>query len=208
MPLLVDVEASCMVPESFLAAPMTLRTSRTRSRRVLEAEEHERARMNIESGSPRHSKSNAPGHRKEGGTHTRENEEPAVVEPEPVTEIRADKPEAEEVRNTPSVIGESEDEDTDVPVLETVVAQGKDGIDLRSILKDKYDGDAGFREIMKNPKVYRNFEVEDGLVFVRLPDRRLLCIPKLVIGSRNVREIIIDEAHSILAHLGPKKTLA
>ena len=38
-------------------------------------------------------------------------------------------------------------------------------------------------------------------------DKRVLCIPKVLINGRSAREIVISEAHSILAHLGLNKTL-
>jgi hypothetical protein len=34
-----------------------------------------------------------------------------------------------------------------------------------------------------------------------------LCVPRVTYRDRNIREIIISEAHSILAHLGLRKTL-
>lgn len=38
-------------------------------------------------------------------------------------------------------------------------------------------------------------------------DKRLLCIPDIVISKRRICEMLISHAHSILAHLGPKKTV-
>ena len=37
--------------------------------------------------------------------------------------------------------------------------------------------------------------------------KSLLCVPKLTVNGRNIHEVIISEAHSILAHLGANKTL-
>lgn len=36
---------------------------------------------------------------------------------------------------------------------------------------------------------------------------RALCIPDIKIGNRRAREIIISQAHSILAHLGSRKAI-
>ncbi len=43
---------------------------------------------------------------------------------------------------------------------------------------------------------------------MKLEDCELLCIPDYVHKGRSVKEIVIDEAHSLLAHLGTRKTLA
>ncbi|KAL0564728.1 hypothetical protein V5O48_017312 [Marasmius crinis-equi] len=180
---------------------MTLHANRTRSRRAIEAEEHEQARKAADAVLSIPHKQ-----RKEGRNPTQNSQvsEPANIYNDP------DMPELE---TDPEMVSENEESDSrsekdDIPSLETVVAQGKEGVNLRSLVKDKYDDDPVFKAVMAAPKNYCNFEVEEGLIFVRLPDRRLLCIPKLKVGSRNVQEIVINEAHSILAHLGPKKTLA
>ncbi|CAK5276903.1 unnamed protein product, partial [Mycena citricolor] len=47
----------------------------------------------------------------------------------------------------------------------------------------------------------------DGLVYLRNKDHVALCIPRIELDGRSVQEIVISEAHSILAHLGPRKTL-
>ena len=45
-------------------------------------------------------------------------------------------------------------------------------------------------------------------MFLRNNQNRTLCIPNIKIDSQNAREIVISHAHSILAHLGPRKTMA
>ncbi|KAF9502213.1 hypothetical protein BDN71DRAFT_1375493, partial [Pleurotus eryngii] len=55
---------------------------------------------------------------------------------------------------------------------------------------------------------YKNFVYDDGLVYLVEGGRNLLCIPDAIIAGRKAKEVVIDEGHSLLAHLGPKKTLA
>ena len=43
-----------------------------------------------------------------------------------------------------------------------------------------------FELIIKSPKEYRNFEVDNGLVYLKVTGKRLLCIPKLLIDHRSV----------------------
>ncbi|KAF8805368.1 hypothetical protein BYT27DRAFT_7013700, partial [Phlegmacium glaucopus] len=71
-----------------------------------------------------------------------------------------------------------------------------------------YSLDLAFQCILKRPDDFRNFEVKDGIIFLKLSaDKQVLCIPKVLIQGKSVREIVISEAHSMLAHLGPTKTL-
>ena len=42
---------------------------------------------------------------------------------------------------------------------------------------------------------YRNFEVEDDVIYLKNKDQRMLCIPNVMIDGRNAREIAISEAH-------------
>ena len=47
----------------------------------------------------------------------------------------------------------------------------------------------------------------DNLFYLKEADRKVLCIPKILIKGWCAREIVIPEAHSLLAHLGVSKTL-
>jgi hypothetical protein len=81
------------------------------------------------------------------------------------------------------------------------------GIDLRSELRGKYADDPFFRMILERPKEFRNFENKEQLIYLKENDRQALCIPKVLIKGRSAREIVISEAHSLLAHLSSNKTL-
>ena len=91
--------------------------------------------------------------------------------------------------------------------LTDLVSSSQEGIDLLSELRKNYHKDPFFELILKKPKEYRNFEVENGLVYLKEKESRLICIPKVLINGRSAREIVISEAHSLLAHLGASKTL-
>lgn len=80
--------------------------------------------------------------------------------------------------------------------------------DLPAVLKGNYKNDYFFKTVLEKPQAFWNFDIEDDLLYLRLKDKRVLCIPKIVIDSQNVCEIIIAEAYSLLAHLGTSKTLA
>ena len=74
-------------------------------------------------------------------------------------------------------------------------------------IKGQYDQDSFFKLILEAPEHYCNFEVRDGYIRLRTKEHSVLCIPKLVIDGRNVREHLIEQVHSLLAHLGTAKTL-
>lgn len=102
---------------------------------------------------------------------------------------------------------EEEVETVVAPKLMEIIAEAQPGMDVPASLKDRYGEDKFFREVLTAPGNYKNFELVDGLIFLRESERRILCIPDVLIGGRSAREIIISHAHSILAHLGGKKTL-
>ena len=91
--------------------------------------------------------------------------------------------------------------------LLNMVTHSLEGLDLLAELRCKYKQDSVFQPIMAKPNEYRNFEVDGRLIYLKIADRRVLCIPKVVIKGRSAREIVISEAHSMLAHLGANKTL-
>ena len=91
--------------------------------------------------------------------------------------------------------------------LLSLVSQSLRGIDLPAELRGKYKLDPTFQPIITKPKDFRNFEVDDQLIYLKKQERRVLCIPKVVINGNSAREIVISEAHSMLAHLGASKTL-
>ena len=81
------------------------------------------------------------------------------------------------------------------------------GVSLLNEIKGHYQDDLIFKSVLDIPKEFRNFEVKDNLIYLKLNRKSPLCIPKVIINGRNIYEIIISEAHSILAHLGANKTL-
>ena len=60
---------------------------------------------------------------------------------------------------------------------------------------------------MTNPDEFTNFIVRDGLVFFILEGMGRVVVPDVQVNNQKVREILISQAHSILAHLGDKKTV-
>ena len=91
--------------------------------------------------------------------------------------------------------------------LADLVSSSQEGIDLLSELCKNYDKDPFFELILKKPSEHQNFEVENGLVYLKKKESWLLCIPKVLINGHSAWEIVISKAHSLLAHLRASKTL-
>ena len=88
-----------------------------------------------------------------------------------------------------------------------IMSQGTLGLDLLNKIHGKYHQDPAFQVILQKPGDFRNFEIKDQLIYLKESDRKVLCIPKVLIQGHSAREIVISEAHLLLAHLGASKTL-
>ena len=73
--------------------------------------------------------------------------------------------------------------------------------------RDQYSRDSFYKRVMDASKAFKNFEVADGFIHLNLHDRTVWCVPDIRVGERRLQESIIDQAHSLLAHLGSQKTL-
>jgi hypothetical protein len=75
----------------------------------------------------------------------------------------------------------------------------------------RYSEDSFYEAILERPTDYRNFEVQrldkGELIYLKERDKRVMCIPDIKVDNRKIRLNIIDNAHSLLAHLGYNKTL-
>ncbi|KAF9441100.1 hypothetical protein P691DRAFT_685009 [Macrolepiota fuliginosa MF-IS2] len=94
------------------------------------------------------------------------------------------------------------------PSLMDAVHQYHDGIDVLESVHNRYMDNNMFQRIITHPKEHKNFESIDGLLYIKHQDNKCLCIPDMLIEGRQLREIIITEAHSLLAHLSMQRTLA
>ena len=75
--------------------------------------------------------------------------------------------------------------------------------------KGRYKEDSFFEKILEMPRAFKNFSLtDDGFIRLKLHNRIVICIPDIRIGKHTLWEMIIDQAHSLLAHLGSKKTLS
>src|ERR1700729_3559923 len=81
--------------------------------------------------------------------------------------------------------------------LSEVIDSGDPSLDIHRQLIGRYSEDPLFKIVLEQPSTYKNFELSNGLIFLKENDRRVLCIPDIRIGGRRLREILISHAHSI-----------
>jgi hypothetical protein len=89
-----------------------------------------------------------------------------------------------------------------------IVGRKFDGVHFMNVIKNNYLEDPFFAKVLNAPKQFQNFKYRDGLLYLSDRGHEVLCVPENVsFRGRSVREHIISEAHSLLAHLGAAKTV-
>lgn len=186
LPILAGLEAAAAVPRPRVRRqPPAAETGRPETSREFAARVKDRFVLR------------GPAERKEG-----ENGTPSTSVPRMIIKIPARRQAAPEVDVPPESLVNN------VPtIMDLASTTCENGLDLIQSIKDTYVEDPFFDVILKNPKEFRNYEVSDGLIYIKERENKLLCIPHVKINGRNAREIVIDEAHSTLAHLGASKTV-
>lgn len=91
------------------------------------------------------------------------------------------------------------------PLLDVV---SRAEMDVLEMAKGNYAFDKFFSLVLAEPERYGNFVKDNGLIYLREVDDLRLGIPDAITGGRRLREILISQAHSILAHLGASKTFS
>ena len=74
-------------------------------------------------------------------------------------------------------------------------------------IKGRYSKDKFFTPILTNPDKFTNFVIKDGLVFLTSEEAERVAVPDILVNSQRVREVLIGQAHSILAHLRDEKMM-
>ena len=82
--------------------------------------------------------------------------------------------------------------------------EGEKCLTLEKLCRDSYTSDKILQTIMDRPGDHKLFEVKDGLIHY-LPDSetRATCIPHAKFWGRKVTELVIDQVHRIVTHMGP-----
>ncbi|KAJ7937708.1 hypothetical protein B0H13DRAFT_1447082, partial [Mycena leptocephala] len=78
-------------------------------------------------------------------------------------------------------------------------------------VKKGYVLDPIFSKVLESPTAYPQFQPEDGLLYDRnVAGDSCLCVPRLarLNGKRALTEIVLDDAHSTIGHLGDQRSAA
>jgi hypothetical protein len=81
-------------------------------------------------------------------------------------------------------------------------------LDVIGLIRTSYADDEQFGKIIRDLKQYPNYELDEELLYMEEHGRRYLCVPNAKTPDYNVRDLLISHAHSLVAHLGGRKTYA
>ena len=180
LPVLAGIEAQVA----------TRRSSRTRrpSQKAVMAADNSTAERVINSPTVKtasgSSNNKLPAQKKSRSVHTGLRDPAAATEGGSMTQIREETPETTE--GTHELEPENSNhqpasEITTEGTLLDVVSQSLQGMDLLAELRGKFELDPAFQSILNRPKDFRNFEVIDQIIYLKDSEKRVLCIPKVLI---------------------------
>jgi hypothetical protein len=74
---------------------------------------------------------------------------------------------------------------------------------LEKLCRKAYATDRIFKKILSHPKDHKSFKVNDGLIYHLVdPETRKLCIPHATFRGRGLVELVIDQVHRTVGHMG------
>ena len=80
---------------------------------------------------------------------------------------------------------------------------GKNIPDLEKLCRNAYQNNKTFWKIIKHPKDHKSFEITNGVIYHKTnADNKVICIPESNIRGRRLTELVINQAHRIVGHLG------
>ena len=108
--------------------------------------------------------------------------------------------------NEPEVTGERPQRNARGPETQLLEVSGGLGIKFPGCIRNRYDEDSFFKPILDNASDFTNFKTRDGLTFFVTEGAEVIAIPDIKVSGQGVRELLIRQGHSVLAHLGAEKT--
>ncbi|KAF8752795.1 hypothetical protein RHS01_07224 [Rhizoctonia solani] len=81
-------------------------------------------------------------------------------------------------------------------------------IDVVSAIAEGYKKDKDYEKIIEEPSQFPQFELRKELIYFSKHGRLYLCVPNTTSGDWHIRTLLISHAHSMVSHLGYKKTYA
>jgi transposase InsO family protein len=93
-----------------------------------------------------------------------------------------------------------------IPNIDLYDAVVEQQVSFFDTIVKNYDKDIFFKKVMDAPERYKIFSLNDGLIVTEnAQGHQVTCIPLSIFKGRRSTEIIVDQAHRILGHLGAQK---
>jgi hypothetical protein len=84
---------------------------------------------------------------------------------------------------------------------------GENRPDLEKLCREGYTSDQTFRKILQNPKDHKSFEVDKKIIYYSANSgNRMMCIPHSEFRGRRLTELVIDQIHRTVGHMGSRIT--
>jgi RNase H-like domain found in reverse transcriptase/Reverse transcriptase (RNA-dependent DNA polymerase)/Integrase zinc binding domain len=78
---------------------------------------------------------------------------------------------------------------------------------LEELCRKAYTSNKTFKKILEHPKDHKSFKVNDGLIYYSAnSETRKLCIPHSEFRGRRITELVIDQVHRTVGHMGARVT--
>ncbi|QRV81672.1 Transposon Ty3-I Gag-Pol polyprotein [Ceratobasidium sp. AG-Ba] len=74
-------------------------------------------------------------------------------------------------------------------------------------IRNKYSSDNLFAKVLNNPSHFKNFDIDNGIIYIKQNSGKAICVPNIDVNGRRAREEIIKSTHEVLRHAGNRKTL-
>jgi hypothetical protein len=128
--------------------------------------------------------------------------QPPTLSPSTPTPQSATRPEPEN-----STVGNSANTATRDPYTWEPETGEDNRPHIKQLCRDAYASDTFFSKIIEHPDHHETFVVEAGLIYRSMTGKpRVLCIPNCEFRGRKGIELVIDQAHRVLGHLGSQRT--
>ena len=83
------------------------------------------------------------------------------------------------------------------------MSEGKIFPTPKSYAETHTKNDKTFQKIIKHLKDHKSFKVTKGIIYHKInAEHKVICIPKSNVEGRRLTELVIDQAHRIVGHLG------
>jgi hypothetical protein len=80
---------------------------------------------------------------------------------------------------------------------------GENHPSLEKLCQKAYSSDRIFKKILSNPKDHKSFEVKNDLIhYSEDAETQRLCIPHSEFQGRGLTELVIDQVHRTVGHMG------